>query len=171
MNIIIEGPDATGKTTLVEKILVKNNLTTIHGTAKTPNDLPYYLDLLDGNGQIFDRFHFSEYIFPQIYGRMPKLTFNDFEAINKKLIETDTYFILFVTSDMEILNKRLIERGEYNYLEEIIPQNILFSLFGKYFDDWAKKSVPSYNKYYIIDIAKENSYKKLDEWLATEGIL
>ena len=83
MNIIIEGPDATGKTTLVEKILVKNNLTTIHGTAKTPNDLPYYLDLLDGNGQIFDRFHFSEYIFPQIYGRMPKLTFNDFELANR----------------------------------------------------------------------------------------
>ena len=48
MNIIIEGPDATGKTTLVEKILAKHpNMTLLHDTGKTKNDKEYYMSLLE----------------------------------------------------------------------------------------------------------------------------
>ena len=39
MNIIIEGPDATGKTTLVEKILAKHpDMTLLHDTGKTKTE-------------------------------------------------------------------------------------------------------------------------------------
>lgn len=164
MNIIIEGPDATGKTTLAEKLLVNYDLTTIHGTAKTPNTLPYYTDLLHKNNQIFDRFHLSEYIFPQIYGRPFKLTYYDFKKITEEIIATNTFFIIFLTSDMSILNERLIARKEYDYLKEIIPQNELFKIYAEYFKQF------NYDKYYVIDIAEPNAYDKLDEWLRSKGV-
>ncbi len=164
MNIIIEGPDATGKTTLAEKILANYELDTIHGTAKTPNDLPYYLDLLNKDNQIFDRFHLSEYIFPQIYGRPFKLTYQEFKKITEELIATDTFFVIFLTSNMDILNERLIARGEYDYLKEINYQNELFKLYAEYFKQF------NYDRYYVIDIAEPNAYEKLDEWLRSKGV-
>ena len=46
MNIIIEGPDATGKTTLVEKILAKHpDMTLLHDTGKTKNCIITYIFL------------------------------------------------------------------------------------------------------------------------------
>lgn len=164
MNIIIEGPDATGKTTLAEKLLANYDLTTIHGTAKTPNTLSYYTELLHKDNQIFDRFHLSEYIFPQIYGRPFKLTYYDFKKITEEIIATNTFFIIFLTSDMSILNERLIARKEYDYLKEIIPQNELFKLYAEYFKQF------NYDKYYVIDIAEPNAYDKLDEWLRNKGV-
>lgn len=164
MNIIIEGPDASGKTTLVEKILKNKEYSVIHGTAKTKNDREYYLDLLKLDNQIFDRFHLSEYIFPQIYGRPIKLVFSDFEAITEEVINSNTIMILFCTSDISILEDRLKARGEYNYLKEIHDQCKLFTLFGSYLTSFG------YENFYVIDIAKKDAYEKLDKWLRTKGV-
>ena len=47
MNIIIEGPDAAGKTTLAEKIKAKYPfMQYVHSTANTPNDYDYHSYLL-----------------------------------------------------------------------------------------------------------------------------
>lgn len=165
MNIIIEGPDATGKTTIADKILAKHKLSVLHDTGKTKNDKYYYFDLLHQDNFIFDRFHLSEYIFPQIYGRAAKLTWQDFNFINEEQIKTNTYFILFITSDMNVLNERLKARGEYNYLEEIIPQNELFTLYA----DYLKKY--NYNNFIVVDIANLDNYKILDDWLIEKGLL
>ena len=133
MNIIIEGPDATGKTTLVEKILAKHpDMTLLHDTGKTKNDKEYYMSLLEKDNYIFDRFHLSEYIFPQIYGRPAKLTWQDFNEITDGLDARHTYMIIFISSDINILKDRLAERGEYDYFKEIVPQEELFELYANY---------------------------------------
>lgn len=61
MNIILEGLDAAGKTTLAEKLKLKYGMDIIHSTASTRNDLAYHLDLLDyRSNTVFDRFYAGE---------------------------------------------------------------------------------------------------------------
>ena len=168
MNIIIEGPDATGKTTLVEKILAKHpNMTLLHDTGKTKNDKEYYMSLLEKDNYIFDRFHLSEYIFPQIYGRPAKLTWQDFNEITDGLDARHTYMIIFISSDINILKNRLAERGEYDYFKEIVPQEELFELYGNYISKMYNFGAQNI---FVADIAK-NGYELLDEWLKEKEII
>ena len=58
-NIILEGIDAAGKTTLAKKLQNKYNKKIINSTSKTRNDVGYHLDLLDyQENTVFDRFNF-----------------------------------------------------------------------------------------------------------------
>ena len=43
MNVILEGLDAAGKTTLAEKLRDKFGMKILHSTAETRNDLYYHL--------------------------------------------------------------------------------------------------------------------------------
>lgn len=160
MNVILEGPDAVGKTTLAEKLRNKYKMSIHHSTTKTRNDLGYHLDLLDyRENTVFDRFHVGEFVYPKVYNREPKLNDNDFEIINKRIIDNNDMFIIFITSDMSIINERLIARGENDYLVEMDAQNTLFTEFANRFKKY------NYKNFYIIDIAEPNAYDKLDNWI------
>ena len=123
MNIYIEGPDATGKTTLAEWLSEAYDMSYEHLTGDCPNTFDYHLKLMDKQDAIYDRFCLGEVIYSKIYGREPKLTFDDCLKIMNRVVEQNDIFIILVTSDISILNKRLIERGELNYLDEIEEQN------------------------------------------------
>lgn len=161
MNIILEGPDAVGKTTLAEKLRDKYGMSIHHSTSKTRNDLYYHLDLLDyRSNTVFDRFNAGESVYPEIYDRPPKLNENDQAIISRRIIDNNDLFIIFITSDMEIINKRLIERGEEDYIPEMTQQNELFTKFANKFN--AKYR---YKNFCIVDIAEEDAYNKLDAWI------
>ena len=163
MNVILEGPDATGKTTLADKLCAKYGMTTIHSTSKTRNDLYYHLDLLDYHfNTVFDRFHIGEQIFPIIYNRQGMMTNDEYEKVNERIIDNNDILVVFMTSDINILNNRLIERGEESYLEEIDQQNSLFTKYAINF----KNKYPNYKNFYIIDISEELAYEKLDKWIS-----
>ena len=67
MNVILEGLDAAGKTTLAEKLRDKFGMSILHSTSKTRNDFHYHIDLLDyRTNTVFDRFHVGEYVYPVI---------------------------------------------------------------------------------------------------------
>ena len=51
MNIILEGLDAAGKTTLSNKLKIKYNMSIINSTSKTRNDFGYHINLLDYQNQ------------------------------------------------------------------------------------------------------------------------
>ena len=161
MNIILEGPDAVGKTTLAEKLRDKYGMTIHHSTSKTRNDLYYHIDLLDyRNNTVFDRFNVGEVVYPQIYDRPSKLTEEEYDAINRRIIDNNDLFIIFTTSNMEIINKRLLERGEDDYLPEMDQQNKLFTEEANKFN-----TKYNYKNFYIVDIAEEDAYDKLDKWI------
>lgn len=162
MNVILEGLDAAGKTTLAEKLEKKYGMTTLHSTAKTRNDLYYHIDLLDyRENTVFDRFHVGEWVYPEVYDRPTKLTKEDFNTIEKRIIDNNEMFIVFITSDMDIINKRLIERGEDDYLQEMAAQN-------KWFKDYIKRFKKyNYENFYVIDVAEKDCYDKLDAWIDT----
>lgn len=160
MNIILEGLDAAGKTTLAEKLKLKYGMDIIHSTASTRNDLAYHLDLLDyRSNTVFDRFHTGEYVYPKVYGRKAKMTDDELIEVEKRIIDNNDMFIIFITSDMKIINDRLIARGEEDYLVEMDEQNKWFS---KYANEFLKYN---YKNFYIIDVAEKNCYDKLDNWI------
>lgn len=160
MNIILEGPDAAGKTTLANKLSKKYNMNVIHSTSKTRNDLSYHLDLLDYcQNTVFDRFHVGEMVYPEIYNRSGKLSLDDFLDINQRIIDNHDILIIFYASNIDTLKERLIERGELNYLSEIEQQNNLFKKYAyivNVYDDMLLK---------FVDVSMPNSYDELDSWI------
>ena len=162
MNVILSGPDSCGKTTLGEKLRDKYNMKIIHSTATTRNTLEYHLDLLDyHDNTIFDRFSVGEMIFPKIYGRPAMLTEEEFFKTLRRVEDNNDIYIIFICSDIEILKKRLIERGEEDYLAEITQQCELYTevaaKMANFFGD--------YKNFYVIDIAEDNAYDNLDNWI------
>ncbi|MBQ2658077.1 MAG: hypothetical protein IJF87_05860 [Erysipelotrichaceae bacterium] len=160
MNIIIEGPDATGKSTLAEKLNKKYGMKIINSTSKTRNDLNYHLDLLDyQENTVFDRFHIGEMVYPKIYNRQGKLTSDEFIQITSRIVDNNDLLIVFYTSNLEVLKDRLIERGELNYLEEIGAQN-------KEFLKWIYVvNAYDYKNFIAVDVADSRCYKVLDKWI------
>ena len=163
MNIIIEGIDGSGKTTLANKLVENYHLNNnIHLTSKTKNDFKFHMDLLVNNYRtVCDRFHFSEFnVFSPLYGRKTKLTHEEWDLINKQIIENNDLFIVMVCSDMSIVDARLVERGELDYIPEVRQQN---ELFLKACDEF--ENLYHYKNFYVCDIAVENAYDKLDAWI------
>lgn len=122
INVYIEGPDSTGKTTLAKWICQEYGLEYEHLTSQSPNTLEYHQQLMIRDGYVYDRFCMGEIIYSKIYGRTPKLTIEDCVRLLEKADEQGDLFIVLLSSDMEILKNRLRERGELNYLDEIDEQ-------------------------------------------------
>lgn len=156
MNIIIEGPEASGKTTLAKTIMDRYPYFEYnHATSTTPNDYKYHKELLDKGFSICDRFCIGELIYPKIYNRQPKLnTLEAHNLFNQCKLNNDIFIILY-TSDIDILKDRLISRGEYKYLDEIETQNRWFLSYAWNF------STNDYDRYFVVDISKPNAYDNL----------
>lgn len=162
MNIIIEGPDATGKTTLANKLVEKYKMKYTHLTSKTENDMRFHLYLLATDNNVYDRFFMGELVYPQIYNRPAKMTFNECCTVMNKIIENNDLFIILYSSELNVLNQRLIDRGEIDYLKEIEQQNNLFIAAGNAFYEY------EYENFKMFDISKPGVYEKIDKWIASK---
>lgn len=159
MNIILEGPDAVGKTTFAEELHSAYGMPIVHFPSATCNE---HLDALYKDNTIFDRFHIGELVYPEIYGREPKMDFMEANSqIMRAIVDNNDILVIYITSDIEILKNRLIERGEYNYLDEIEQQNELFKKYAYIFSAW------EYDNMYVCDIAQDNAYIKLANWVTS----
>lgn len=160
MNVIIEGPDATGKSTLANYINNTYGMRVHHSTSKTRNDYYYHADLLDYcENTVFDRFHIGEMVYPELYDRAGKLSNDDFYHISKKIIDNHDMLIILYSSDMSVLNSRFIDRGELDYIKEIEDQNKLFL-------KWVYVTMSYENMLLkIVDISKPNAYENLYNWV------
>ncbi|MBQ6631024.1 MAG: hypothetical protein IJH55_02680, partial [Romboutsia sp.] len=152
MNIILEGPDGIGKSTLAYYIVNKYGFEYNHFPSA---DYDTHINALYKDNTVFDRFHIGELVYPEIYSRVPKLNFDEANKIMRAIVDNNDIFIIFITSDTSILKERLKERGELNYLDEIDQQNELFMKYAYIFQAW------EYKNFYIVDIAKENAYDNL----------
>lgn len=153
--------DAVGKTFLCDKLVDKYGLDVIHSTAKTSNTYEYHINLLDyHDNTFFDRFHTGEVIFPYIYNREPKITWDEFDKITERIIDNNDMYIIMYSSDPEIIKGRLEERGE-DTAWEIDIQCKKYMEVAKYLKDkygW-------YKNLYVCDIAEEYAYSNLDIWI------
>lgn len=159
-HIIIDGPDAVGKTTLGEFIKDKFGFDIVHSGAEDPNDYKYHSDLLKSQEhKVYDRFMAGEFVYPRIYGRPAKLTATEMNKLFDEIVETNSLYIIMNTSNLDIVNERLIARNELDYLNEIKEQTELFTAFaGIIFEERFENHIPNFM---YIDISKPDAYDKL----------
>lgn len=132
MNIIIEGTDGTGKSTLAKYLQDHFNLKYQHSSSETDNDFDYHFELLDSKENVvLDRFQLGEIIYPMFTPeRESKITLS--QAVMLSRME-DTLTIILYASDTSVLKERIHERGElYSPLYDAI--NELFKLLGETFE-------------------------------------
>lgn len=156
MNIIIDGPDGVGKTTLVKKLKEHYNIDSIRLSYKDPKNYDFYSTLLKKTDCIFDRQFLSEIIYPNIFDRKCQLTFVEVCKLIA-ICKTKKIKIFILDTDIDVIKDRLDKRGNEH-------QNILDNI--EYLQKEFKKVSETYN-IEIIDttqISFEDIIKKVDEY-------
>ena len=154
--VYIDGPDATGKSTLAELYRNTYDCKSLHLDAKDPNDYEFHHALISSSEMtVYDRFMISEMIYSSIYERPCKLNQDELWRLWNEIMLSQSLYIILYTSDMSILRDRLIERGELDYLEEIEQQNNLFKYWGNMLSKW------NYENFHLIDIADPDYNRKI----------
>lgn len=115
MSLIIDGPNGVGKTTLC-KILSKTKPFTdykyLHLTAEDKNTYSYYNTLLKDKKLLLDRGPLGELVYSSLYGRKPRITLSEVNA----LFKNTTCFVLLPIK-LESLMTNLANKGEQNSKE------------------------------------------------------
>ena len=157
-HVIVDGPDAVGKSTLAEFVEKIFGFKSVHSDAKSKNDYEYHSDLLHADeSKFYDRFMAGEYVYPRIYGRDAKLTISEMEKLMKEIIDTNSLYVIMNTSDTDILIRRLAERKEFHYFKEMSPQVQHFRDFAYIFESYFEK----YDNFIYFDINQPDAYDKL----------
>lgn len=159
-NIIVEGCDGTGKTTLCKRLAERYGFDVVHVTSKDPNDFDFYRQTMRKSNVVYDRHFLGELIYPKVYDRKGNLSLHDAKWFRHYAFETKTCIIV-LTTDIDEIKRRLTERGELPFVfdkVESINKQFLFladKLMIKTFDT----SVDSFEN--ICDYI-ENFYKESD---------
>ena len=126
-NIVVEGCDGTGKTTLCNKLAEKYGFDVVHVTSKDPNDFDFYRQTLRKANVVYDRHFLGELIYPKIYNRKGNLSLYDAEWFTHYACETNTC-VMVLTTSLDEIKRRLTERGELKFVfdkVESINKNFL----------------------------------------------
>lgn len=159
MNIILEGPDAAGKTLYADKF-VEHGYTYYKCSpgshAKVSNlNKEYFEKLLEADKTVFDRFCISELVFSELYERKSVISFEEVNKILSNAVK-DNKLVIFYASDVETLKERCIERGELEYLEEIERQNRMFINYAWVFVAYESENI------ILVDVSKYNTIEDVD---------
>lgn len=124
MLIILEGCDATGKTTFANMLAPLLNAQIIHSTAETPNDYRYFEELLRASEYtniIADRFCYSQFVYQDSEHRPLKLVSdeymmfkNEWEVLHMlecQMLRYNTK-VIYCYADPDVIAERMIARGE-----------------------------------------------------------
>lgn len=128
MNIIIEGPNGTGKTTFINKLLACKefeNYNVEHLTASCPNDYDFHRRLLLKDNTIFDRFFIGEMVYPKIYKRAFKISTYEIQKLCDEF--ANNTIIVFIDADYGFVCDSLKKRGEEIDMDFIDMEKQLFN--------------------------------------------
>ena len=124
MLIILEGCDATGKTTLANMLAPLLNAQIVHSTAETPNDYRYFEELLRASEYtniIADRFCYSQFVYQDSEHRPLKLVSDEYMTIKNEweilhMLECEMLRyntkLIYCYADAGVIAERMIARGE-----------------------------------------------------------
>lgn len=134
MLIVLEGCDATGKTTIAELIrMVMPDSEVVHCTASTPNDFDFFNHLItigQYHNLILDRGMYGQFVYQNWDER--KLSKDQLTQLELRMLETGAKLI-YVSASEDKIEERLKERGETS---EIPVKTLL-----EYFDDVLEVSI------------------------------
>lgn len=108
MNIVIEGCDGTGKSTLAKFLAERFGLYYWHESA--PRSFDEYCQMLKAGGVVFDRFCFGQFVYNEIQDR--KLNDEGLRALVRDIFPATNTLLIYVDCSTEEIINRLIARGE-----------------------------------------------------------
>lgn len=161
--IILEGLDRTGKST-VASYYQAQGYELIHMSAP-PKGITYdeYMqnitDLISSAAAkdvIFDRSHYGELVWPEVYGRKPILTAEDFDYFTELENSVDTYRIFMHDKNLEAHWKRCVDNKEPLTKAQFNRARSLFSQMA--------------HKYNFESVTLDEFYKKFPEAKTMEVI-
>lgn len=132
-NIVIEGPNNVGKSTLISKMLdfeAFQDWKTEHITEKSPNTFEFYdATLRNCENTIFDRHCIGETIYPLLFNREPKI---DEKQVEDLVVEyTDTLFII-LSADLNFINEAYKNKNEDPNWYFITEEREMFERAARY---------------------------------------
>ena len=128
MIIIVEGPDLAGKTTLINQLNIKGEYDVVHFDAPD-DDFDYkadYLNVLDKENVILDRYFFSEIVYSKVFERQCRLSAETMEKIKEKL-KNKPHTLIYINPGIETLKRRYRERGD-----ELITESQIEKIVKEY---------------------------------------
>lgn len=136
-NIIVEGPDCAGKTTLIENL--KNYIPppvgyVHHGPYKDESDIAHhYIESLSfnrGMTTLIDRCWISEQIYSQFYGRSNRLSDENIAELEDMAHKVHTV-IIFCLPPINVCFTKFLERKHEEYLENTEQFINVYSAYQK----------------------------------------
>lgn len=116
MNIVIEGCDGTGKSTIAKHLCERFGLQYWHESQ--PRTFDEYKQMLEYGGFVFDRFCFGQFVYNS--PEQQKMSFEELKTLLKDVFPKTSTILLYVDAHTDAIIQRLIARGEGN--EKIIPE-------------------------------------------------
>lgn len=118
IKIIVDGLDASGKSTLVDALAKEFNLPKRRETSKDENTFDWYMKEYSNGSFVSDRSFISEWIYAPIFKRERKINDDEAKKIHNYLVENYTIFIIAVNGTHQSFKRIHKERGEkpaYDY--------------------------------------------------------
>lgn len=133
MPIIIEGPDGAGKSTLAKSLAGALDMNILKMTANGGQSTLEYEQKLACNGVIIDRCWVSEHVYSDLFGREPRISEGDAEALTQfcGLVGIP---IIVLLPPLRVVTSRLNERGD-EYADVVCPN--IAEIYRRY-EDWAE---------------------------------
>lgn len=121
----------------------------MHLSSETPNTLEYHLDLLKEDNIVLDRANIGEIVYPLVYNRKSKMTWDEQIDFMNTCMDEDIIYIIFYASDFSDLKERLYSRGDTEQvLKNAEKINLAFRLLAEQFSTF-------YSNVYALDISKD----------------
>lgn len=172
--ILLEGLDRSGKSTVAETYR-KKGYEVVHMQAPDKSYFqpgysgPSYLEeivdmysIYDGKNVVFDRTIYGEYVWPEIYNRMPMLNEDDIEYLSRLEYNNNATKILMYDDDVESHWQRCVDNKE--------PLNRLqFVQASRLYDKLATKH--NFNKLQLPEFLEDNQEELEDNDDDTSNIL
>lgn len=119
MPIIIEGPDGAGKSTLAKSLAGALGMNILKMTANGGQSVREYRQKLGCDGVVIDRCWVSEQIYPDLFGREPRIGDDDAEALTG-LCGSAGIPIIVLLPPLHVVVGRLNARGD-EYADVVCP--------------------------------------------------
>ena len=115
MNIVIEGCDGTGKSTLAQFLASKLGLRYWHESS--PRNYEQYKQMLEYGGVVYDRFCYGQFVYNKPEERL--LTLDELKKLQTEVFPATSTIVLYVDLNSEEILKRIQQRGESLSIKEI----------------------------------------------------
>lgn len=166
MNIILIGPDGSGKTTLSKFLAREKQMKYIKCTYKEDDKLNRAKKLIKGaDNTIFDRFYYPDHL---VYQQVKSIPLNRQEIIEWNDLEIELinkhFIIIYLDAPNDILAERIAKERASDDGDKYVDTDELDSI-RRYYDAFLSSTSIPLLKLYTDGFVKQSDMNKIDEFI------